>query len=124
VTSRWTQAPVGDKARPASLSGAPVPVAASDWRHRAACAGYDPELFFPVGESGPAEVQADQAKAVCRRCPVVEQCLAWAFGTGQDAGVWGGMTEQERQRMKRRSRERAERRRQKQEAAALDAALV
>ncbi|RSN05999.1 WhiB family transcriptional regulator [Streptomyces sp. WAC 05977] len=72
----------------------------SDWRHDAACREEEPELFFPVGTSGPALDQAAQAKRVCHRCPVVSDCLAWALASGQDAGVWGGMTEDERRAMK------------------------
>ena len=41
-----------------------------DWRHRALCRDEDPELFFPIGTTGPALVQIEQAKAVCRRCYV------------------------------------------------------
>ena len=41
-----------------------------DWRHRAACLTEDPELFFPIGNTGPALLQIDDAKAVCRRCDV------------------------------------------------------
>ena len=43
-----------------------------DWRHRALCRDEDPELFFPIGTTGPAVVQIEQAKAVCRRCPEPE----------------------------------------------------
>ena len=46
-----------------------------DWRHRAACRDEDPELFFPVGTSGPALLQIAEAKAVCHRCTVASQCL-------------------------------------------------
>ena len=60
-----------------------------DWRHRAACLDEDPELFFPIGNTGPALVQIEDAKAVCRRCEVVDTCLKWAIETGQDAGVEG-----------------------------------
>jgi WhiB family redox-sensing transcriptional regulator len=67
-----------------------------DWRFLAECAGEDPELFFPIGTSGPAQVQAEEAKAICRRCPVTDECLQWALESGQDAGVWGAMTEEER----------------------------
>ncbi|MFF4344256.1 WhiB family transcriptional regulator [Kitasatospora sp. NPDC001540] len=75
-----------------------------DWRSRAACRDEDPELFFPIGNTGPALLQIEEAKAVCsRRCPVREQCLTWAMATGQDAGVWGGLSEDERRAMKRRS---------------------
>ena len=74
-----------------------------DWRHRAACRDEDPELFFPIGTSGPAVLQVEQAKAVCRRCHVTEDCLRWALETGQDAGVWGGLSEEERRVLKRRS---------------------
>ncbi len=73
-----------------------------DWRHRALCREQDPELFFPIGTTGPAASQVDEAKAVCGRCPVVEPCLAWALETGQDAGVWGGTSEDERRALKRR----------------------
>jgi WhiB family redox-sensing transcriptional regulator len=73
-----------------------------DWRHRAACRDEDPELFFPIGNTGPALVQIEEAKQVCRRCPVTESCLQWALGSGQDAGVWGAMSEDERRALKRR----------------------
>lgn len=74
-----------------------------DWRHRAICRDEDPELFFPVGTSGPALLQIAEAKTVCRRCPVVTECLTWALESGQDAGVWGGMSEDERRALKRRN---------------------
>ncbi|MFD2419261.1 WhiB family transcriptional regulator [Amycolatopsis pigmentata] len=73
-----------------------------DWRHDAACRDEDPELFFPVGSSGPAVLQVAEAKAVCHRCTVASDCLAWALASGQDAGVWGGMSEDERRALKRR----------------------
>jgi WhiB family redox-sensing transcriptional regulator len=75
-----------------------------DWLFRAACRTEEPELFFPVGTSGPALVQTARAKAVCSRCPVMIQCRTWALMTGQAVGVWGGMSEDERRAMRRRDR--------------------
>lgn len=69
------------------------------WRTRAACRREDPELFFPVGTAGPARLQAEQAKAVCRRCQVTAECLTWAVRTGQQHGIWGGTTAEERRRI-------------------------
>ena len=74
-----------------------------DWRHEAACLTEDPELFFPIGNTGPALAQIDEAKAVCQRCDVVDSCLKWALETGQDSGVWGGLSEDERRALKRRA---------------------
>ncbi|MFE9927948.1 WhiB family transcriptional regulator [Streptomyces sp. NPDC005533] len=74
-----------------------------NWRQEAACRWEDPDLFFPVGSSGPALVQIEEAKAVCRRCPVQEPCLQWALEGGQDFGVCGGMSEEERRAAKRRA---------------------
>ena len=74
-----------------------------DWRHRAECLTEDPELFFPVGTTGPALAQVEEAKKVCRRCEVREECLRWALEAGQDHGVWGGMSEDDRRAMKRRA---------------------
>ncbi|MFM9812817.1 WhiB family transcriptional regulator [Streptomyces scabiei] len=74
-----------------------------DWRHQASCRVEDPELFFPIGDTGPALLQIEEAKAVCRRCPVIERCLQWALESGQEAGVWGGLSEAERRSIRRRS---------------------
>jgi len=74
-----------------------------DWRHRASCLDEDPELFFPIGNTGPALAQIEQAKTVCHRCPVIDVCLKWALESGQDAGVWGGLSEDERRALKRRT---------------------
>ena len=73
-----------------------------NWRHHAACREVDPELFFPIGNTGPALLQIDEAKQVCGRCSVQEPCLQWAVDSGQDAGVWGGLSEDERRAYKRR----------------------
>ncbi|MGW0666132.1 WhiB family transcriptional regulator [Streptomyces sp. NPDC002746] len=78
-----------------------------NWRERAACRDEDPDLFFPIGTTGPALVQAEDAKAVCHGCPVRAECLRWALENGQDTGVWGGLDETERRALKRRSRRRA-----------------
>ncbi|AXH95810.1 WhiB family transcriptional regulator [Ornithinimicrobium avium] len=73
-----------------------------DWRDRAACLDEDPELFFPIGNTGPALQQIEDAKAICRTCPVIDECLRFALENGQDAGVWGGLSEDERRALKRR----------------------
>jgi WhiB family redox-sensing transcriptional regulator len=65
------------------------------WRNKGACADEPPELFFPLGNVGPAAAQIAAAKAVCGRCPVTEQRLAWAMAH-EDHGVWGGLDEFER----------------------------
>ena len=71
-----------------------------DWADHAACRAEDPELFFPDGNTGPALLQLEEAKAVCRRCEVAQTCLTWAIDSGQDAGVWGGLSEEERSALK------------------------
>jgi WhiB family redox-sensing transcriptional regulator len=68
----------------------------------AACQSIDPELFFPVSASGKSLEQVTAAKAVCAACPVRQECLAFAFRTGQVHGIWGGLTAEERQQALRR----------------------
>lgn len=75
-----------------------------EWLQRGKCRSEDPELFFPIGTAGPALRQVEAAKRVCRQCQVVEDCLAWALSTGQDAGVWGGLSETDRRELSRRRR--------------------
>jgi WhiB family redox-sensing transcriptional regulator len=43
----------------------------------------------------------DQAKRVCRACPVQAPCLTWALDHGVATGVWGGTTEDERRTIRR-----------------------
>lgn len=77
-----------------------------EWVYNASCSAEDPELFFPIGSTGSAADQADAAKAVCSACDVRGECLEWAMLTGQDAGVWGGLSEEERRDERRKMRRR------------------
>jgi WhiB family redox-sensing transcriptional regulator len=71
------------------------------WLNESRCLTEDPELFFPVGNTGPAVEQIEQAKAVCRECSVTNSCLEYAIKENQDTGVWGGLSEDERKSLKR-----------------------
>lgn len=73
------------------------------WQSQAACAGVDPDLFYPDrGES------TDEAKAVCGACDVRETCLEYALTNRERFGIWGGASENER-RVLRRARHASER---------------
>ena len=72
----------------------------ADWRVGASCKDTDPDLFFPIGSTGPAVEQIDAAKAVCRMCPSQPECLEFALATNQEAGVWGGTSEDERRKLR------------------------
>jgi WhiB family transcriptional regulator, redox-sensing transcriptional regulator len=76
--------------------------AREQWWSLAACSSADPELFFPVSESGLSRRQVAAARAVCARCPVREQCLHYALAAGPLHGVWGGKGEDERRLLRRR----------------------
>ena len=67
-----------------------------NWREDIACRDADPDLFFPIGTTGAALRQMEEAKRICRVCPVKIQCLAWALGNEVADGVWGGTTPDER----------------------------
>jgi WhiB family redox-sensing transcriptional regulator len=77
------------------------PVQTDDWRRVASCRDTDPDLFFPVGTTGPAIEQIENAKAVCRSCEAQVPCLEFALSTNQDSGVWGGTSEEERRKLRR-----------------------
>lgn len=77
-----------------------------NWRDQAACrpgSGIDPETFYPIGNTGPALLQIEDAKTICRRCDAIEACLRFALTAGIDTGVFGGMSEDERRSLKRRA---------------------
>jgi WhiB family redox-sensing transcriptional regulator len=73
----------------------------TEWRSLSACRGEDPEVFFPVRRTVTMFVMLARAKAVCARCPVAGECLRYALATGQDHGVWGGTSEDERKAIRR-----------------------
>lgn len=74
------------------------------WMRYAVCRDEDPELFHPLGDAGhrapSAQKQEDDAKAVCRRCPVVTQCLEFALDHVPD-GIAAGLNEAERREIRR-----------------------
>jgi WhiB family transcriptional regulator, redox-sensing transcriptional regulator len=74
------------------------------WRAEAACRDADPELFFPDGDARSVRAQVKAAKLICRGCLVSATCLSWALASGQEAGIWGGLIEDERRRLLRRGR--------------------
>lgn len=71
------------------------------WRAVSSCRDTDPDLFFPVGTTGPALEQIAAAKAVCDSCEAKAPCLEFALTTNQDSGVWGGTSEEERRKLRR-----------------------
>lgn len=79
-----------------------------DWQLHAACRGVDSSLFFhPEGERGAARsARENSAKEVCMRCPVRAECAAHALAVREPYGVWGGLTEDEREELMGRARHR------------------
>lgn len=71
------------------------------WRRTAACLDTDPGLFFPIGVTGSALVQIQDARAVCMGCSCQEACLEFALRSNQDTGIWGGASEEERRHLRR-----------------------
>ena len=65
------------------------------WHQHAACAGTNPDLFFP-GRGVPIT----DARRVCATCPVKAECLDYAITNGETIGVWGGTSERERRAMR------------------------
>ncbi len=63
-----------------------------EWQQDAACKGEDPRIFWRPHEA--------HAKAICARCPVIEDCLRHALEADESGGVWGGMTDRERRALK------------------------
>jgi len=70
-----------------------------DWQLRGLCRGKDSSLFFhPEGERGAARSSRESAaKEICMNCPVQNPCADHALRVREPYGVWGGMTEEERE---------------------------
>lgn len=81
---------------------AQVPVDATwEWQEHGACRDADTALFFhPQNERGLSRIRRDRAaKSVCARCDVRSECADYAIRAREPYGVWGGLTEEERERI-------------------------
>lgn len=69
------------------------------WQIEGTCRGMDSAVFFhPDGERGGARLRRQRAaKAVCDACPVLVMCRTHALNAREPYGVWGGLSEEERQ---------------------------
>jgi WhiB family redox-sensing transcriptional regulator len=70
-----------------------------DWQIKGLCRGEDSAMFFhPEGERGRARTQREtRAKQMCRQCPVITQCRTHALQVGEPYGIWGGLSEADRE---------------------------
>lgn len=66
-------------------------LAPAPWTRDAACLDVDPDMFFPTNEQASVE-----AKKVCAKCPVREDCLEDSLRNRDTAGIFGGKTTNER----------------------------
>jgi WhiB family redox-sensing transcriptional regulator len=65
------------------------------FKDRAACKNADPNLFFPEKN---ATKSFKEAAAICKTCPVSEDCLRFAMNNQIQYGVWGGLSPKQRTR--------------------------
>lgn len=65
-----------------------------EWQRGAPCIGMT-TVFF---STSPPSIAA--AKAVCAGCDVKLDCRRWALDNNECWGVWGGLDEDERQRIR------------------------
>ena len=64
------------------------------WMSRAACSPRTAELFFP-----PKGFNAEDARDVCLRCPVRQECLSHALAADERSGIWGGLSPVQRKQL-------------------------
>lgn len=78
----------------------PEPDPKNTWKDEAACIGA--WQLFTKDNPEPREVR--EARATCRRCPVLLECGQAAFDGDEHAGIWAGLTERERAHIRGRRR--------------------
>lgn len=78
------------------LPGLSISIELKEIRRKAACKGS--KDHFPRGHNErekDREFREKKAIAICRNCPVLEQCLEYAVTQGE-GGIWGGTTDEQR----------------------------
>ena len=84
-----------------------------NWVGNGKCVGECTADWYPVRDPLTYPTIAARAKGVCNGkdnrapCRVRKQCLLWSFigneGSGESAGIWGGMSHRERNAMERKA---------------------
>jgi WhiB family redox-sensing transcriptional regulator len=72
------------------------------WRAGAECQSDNATHFYAPShfERKPEKDQREgAARALCRRCKVKDQCLAYSLQVAENHGIWGGLNELERKRL-------------------------
>jgi WhiB family redox-sensing transcriptional regulator len=65
------------------------------WKQYGACIGTNPAMWDDEPHHR-NDITIRAARQICASCPVLEECRAHALLSGEPAGIWGGLTEQER----------------------------
>ena len=63
-----------------------------DWARNARCRTAPSSVFFPTRGD-----DVSMAKDICRRCPVLAECRDYVLAYPELRGVWGGLSEAERE---------------------------
>jgi WhiB family redox-sensing transcriptional regulator len=62
-----------------------------------ACSEVGGDFWFPERvEGGGNSTELRMAKAICSRCPHLNECLEWGLKR-ERYGIWGGLSESERE---------------------------
>lgn len=93
VSGLWSESAITDILRPG-------------WHRQALCRGnvrafFGPRLDSPR-PSRKMRLAIMEAKNICTACPVRNLCLDFALDSGEDYGIWGGLTPHERDMVRRR----------------------
>lgn len=67
-----------------------------EWQKEALCNQTDPEAFFPE-----RWMEGKDAKMVCAKCPVKQDCFDYAVSNNEEYGIWGGVDFSKRKYTKR-----------------------
>lgn len=72
------------------------------WHGMAECRRENATFFFPPSHfevKQEKDAREDAARALCRQCPVRQDCLDYALTVQEPHGIWGGLNELERRRL-------------------------
>lgn len=70
-----------------------------DWARNALCRDEPPDLWFVEGNGPQEKADAALAKEICGNCTVSAECLDHAGTIGATAGIFGGLSPEERRNL-------------------------